>query len=195
MLIKRNLMSALASPWPVLFVLAVSLGFNVYLMSSRQPRIITEPTYKPGMNMPRLQAKEINGASAIIDWADPNDHRPSILYVFTPSCTWCTQNLENIRVLSNSQHSKYRIIGLSLSEKGLTDYLRQAELPFTVYMHPTDERGDVPDLRVTPQTLLIGHGGRIEKSWAGAYTGKLQGQIEEWFHIRLPGVVKSSTKR
>lgn len=196
MLIKKALMSALASPWPVLCVLAVSLGLNVHLMTSRQTgtRIITEPTYKSGMTMPRLTATAINGVPAMLDWADPRDHRPSILYVFTPSCTWCTQNLENIRALSTSQQSRYRIIGLSLSDEGLTEYVSQAKLPFAVYSHATDERGNAPDLRVTPQTLLIAANGRIEKSWTGAYTGKVQGEIEGWFNIRLPGLIKSSPK-
>lgn len=196
MLIRKPLMSALASPWLVLCVLAVSLGLNVHLMSSRQlgPRLITEPTYKPGMTMPQLTATTVDGASAIIDWADPNDRRPSILYVFTPSCTWCTQNLANIRALSMSLRSRYRIIGLSLSDEGLREYVNQAKLPFTIYSRATDERGNVPDLRVTPQTLLIAPGGRIEKSWAGAYSGTAQGQIEEFFNIRLPGLVKPSSK-
>jgi hypothetical protein len=41
----------------------------------------------------------------------------------------------------------------------------------------------------TPQTLVITNDGKIIKNWFGAYAGKLQIELEQYFQLKLPGLI------
>jgi hypothetical protein len=40
----------------------------------------------------------------------------------------------------------------------------------------------------TPQTLLIGKTGRVEKVWTGAYLGATKAEIEKTFSVTIPEI-------
>jgi hypothetical protein len=40
----------------------------------------------------------------------------------------------------------------------------------------------------TPQTIVISADGHVQKNWAGAYGADIARQVEEYFHITLPGL-------
>jgi hypothetical protein len=41
----------------------------------------------------------------------------------------------------------------------------------------------------TPSTLVV-KDGKILKYWRGAYSGDLQHEVEDFFHLRLPGLIQ-----
>lgn len=47
----------------------------------------------------------------------------------------------------------------------------------------------------TPQTLVISSEGRILKSWFGAYSGPVAQEVEEYFSIRLPGIIQDQAEQ
>jgi peroxiredoxin len=142
----------------------------------------------PGDQAPPIQGKDVTGQPITV--MHIGSDAPSIIYIFTPSCKWCTRNLSNIKTLLAQTRENHRFIGLSLSSDGLKEYATQHDLVFPIY---TDLTGNSASAYKggTPRTLVVSPGGTILKSWFGAYTGELQREVEEYFKIRLPGVVEA----
>jgi peroxiredoxin len=173
--------------WFVLALLAISLAANVYLGTKATfSHGAAAPALVAGMKAPRLYAEEINGTKVAIDWS--SDTRPTLLYVFSPSCVWCQRNFANFEALSRARKSDFRIIGLSTSSEGLKKYVEEHKLGYTVYTNP-DFAKDRDLLRGTPTTFLISPEATIKEVWGGAYTGSMKEQIEARLGVKLPGLI------
>jgi peroxiredoxin len=144
-----------------------------------------------GNKAPPIQAKDIEGRLATI--THQGNDSPSILYIFTPTCNWCSRNLDNIKTLFARTKSNYRFVGISLSSDGLREYVAQRGLDFPIYSDLTGESALVYKCG-TPRTLVVSPGGMILRSWPGAYTGDLQREVEEYFGTCLPGVAGNESK-
>jgi peroxiredoxin len=177
--------------WAVLGLLAISLSANVYLGLKAQslPRIAS-PALVAGMKAPKLYAEEIGGAKVIIDWA--SDTRPTLLYVFSPSCVWCQRNFGNFDTLTRARKSDFRVIGLSVSSEGLRKYVEEHNIDYAVYTNPDPVRNR-DFMSVTPTTFVIFPEGTIKEVWRGAYVGKTKGEIEAKLGVRLPGVISGTS--
>jgi len=117
--------------------------------------------------------------------------QPTILYVFSPTCKWCSRNLrnlENIRAVSAQTRGRYRLIGLSLSQDGLSDYVRTANLDFPIYSQLDPNTVIVYKLGATPQTIVVSPGGTVTNVWKGAYVDDVQAEVERVLSVRLPGL-------
>lgn len=182
----RRVWAALDS-WLVVALLAASLALNVFLaLPYHRSRAASSPDMAVGQKVPILKVREIGGANAIIDWA--SDARPTFVYIFSPSCVWCNRNLQNIKALSETRGAAYRFIGLSISDSGLKKYVEENELKFPVFTSPADVRGREVKLHATPQTIVISPDGRVQEAWLGAYTGRVQAEIERKLGVSLPGI-------
>ncbi len=178
------------------FLLVCSVFLNV-LLAQRVSRIegtlldmrlkLAEPL-AVGSSVPPIAARDLDGSPVLISYT--GSEPPTVLYIFTPDCVWCMRNLENVRTLADSVRNEYRFIGLSLNDDKLRDYVAQHSLDFPIY---SDLRGTVRmayRLSATPHTIVISAEGRILRSWEGAYAGDLQREVEEYFHVRLPGITE-----
>jgi hypothetical protein len=145
----------------------------------------------PGDKAPPIQANDINGRPATI--MHLGSDTPSIIYIFTPSCVWCTHNLSNIKALSTQTRASHHFIGLSLSSNGLKEYVTQHGIDFPIYTNLTGESASAYQ-GGTPRTLVVSPGGIILKTWFGAYKGELQREVEEYFKTSLPGIEEKESK-
>src|SRR5215470_3734953 len=62
-----------------------------------------------GVTVPPISAKRFGGTRETITYADSN--RPTVLYIFTPQCKWCSRNLDNLKTLIDQRGKDYRFIG------------------------------------------------------------------------------------
>jgi peroxiredoxin len=172
----------------LLALLAVSLGINTFLAY----RVLTAnrmaPPPKPlvaGDSAPPLELKTLDGRLATLGYSEPA--RPTVLYVFAPSCGFCAANAENIRHLAKSTGGAFRFIGVSLSEKDLDGYLETHELGFPVYtVTPATQKAY--GLGSVPQTLVVSESGKVLQSWMGAYRDEAEREVERYFVVNLPGL-------
>jgi peroxiredoxin len=178
--------------WAIIALLALSLGLNVYLAAKIRLLPRTAPaSLTAGAKAPRLNVEDLNGRKMALEWNE--DSRPTILYIFAPTCVWCQKNHDNLKLLVRSQKQAYRIVGLSLTDASVNDYIERYKVEYdAVYVKPHTVDSRQPFQAVTPTTVLISRGGVIEDVWQGAYTGKVGKQIEEKFNIRLPNLAASS---
>jgi peroxiredoxin len=139
-----------------------------------------------GTTVPALEAKELNGSKVVVNYSETE--RPTLIYVFTPQCMWCSRNLENIKALSSGIAQDYRVIGISLTSEDLPEYVAKNHFDFPVYTKPSTGTKTNYKLGATPRTIVVSPGGEVLKTWNGTYSGDLKPEIEDFFHVTLPGI-------
>jgi peroxiredoxin len=176
----------------LLVLLIASLSLNVYL-GWKVKRLGGTPSasqntvkLSPGMTVQPITAMNLGGKQETISYAEHG--KPTVIYVFTPSCTWCNRNNQNINTIVSLKRESFRFIGLSLADDGLSGYVESHHLTFPVYRSLAPESIEMLGLGSTPQTIVISPDGRIVKNWVGAFGGALKPQIEEFFNVQLPGL-------
>lgn len=169
--------------WAVLLILVLVCGI------SAQRWHFTHPTRsRPlagGERVPSLKLADLRGNSAGIDWHA--EAGPTVLYVFSPACKWCSRNLKALRAVLEKQHG-YRFVGLSITAKDLAEYVRANSLAMPIYV--LQDRNTRKALRViaTPETILVSQNGVVQKVWMGAWSGRHAKEIEQQFGVTLPAV-------
>ena len=178
-------------------LLVCSLGINVVLarrtarLTTLVSRMKSESRLTQGDKVPAITARDLQGRTAVLDYAGTD--LPTVLFVITPTCGWCTKNIMNMRTLAASASDRYRFVGLSLDSDKLIDYVTQNKLEFPVYT-------DLPLLPMkqyklggTPQTIVVSPKGEVLKVWSGAFAENLQKDVESYFGVTLPGIMDPET--
>ncbi|MEE8584083.1 MAG: TlpA disulfide reductase family protein [Acidobacteriota bacterium] len=182
----------------LLAVLFVSIALNLLLSrevaSLRQTLAVlkSEGRLAVGDPLPPLQAFDLAGKAVTVSYSD--GAQPTLLYVFSPSCGWCTRNLPNIRHLTSALRSEYRILGISLSSQELESYIQEKGLGFPVLTQASPASLEAYKLGATPQTLVISPEGTLLKNWLGAYVDQVNEDIQQYFNTQLPGLEEPKNK-
>ena len=174
-------------------LLVCSLAINLVLarrVSSLRRNISlikAESRLALGDTLPAVVAKDPEGRTAILDYSETQ--LPTVVFIFTPTCDWCTKNIMNMRALVENAGSRYRFVGMSLSSDKLVDYVKENKLQFPIYT-------DLPFLTMreykpggTPQTLVVTPKGQVIRIWSGAFAEDLQREVEDYFSVKLPGIM------
>jgi len=115
----------------------------------------------------------------------------TIIYVFAPTCHWCSRNWENVAAVNRGIGSSYHIVGVSPPDERLKEYVAKRHITFPVYTIDLNMKlgksGKV-FAGVTPQTIVADRAGRIIQVWSGAYDGSLGHIIATFFGVSLPGL-------
>jgi peroxiredoxin len=182
--------------WIIVGLLAVSLGQNLVLslgilrLSTAKAALTTaeaEPAGpKTGVKVPALDAQRLNGSRENVEFA--SDKRPTLLYIFTPSCSWCAKNLNNLKAIADAAARSHRVLALSL-DPNVDEYIRKTGLTIPIYVNPSEKMFRPYGLGPTPLTVVVGTDGKIIKSWVGAYSGAIKTDVEAYFSVKLPGLV------
>jgi hypothetical protein len=185
---------AARSEWLLLSILGASLLLNIELgWRVRDARFVrAAPALQVGATVPVLTVEDLRGARATINWAA--DGRSTLVYVFSPSCHWCTRNLPNIKALIGSVGSAYRVLGISISKDGLDRYVRDNNFALPIYLYSSEIRGRQLSLETTPQTFIVSPRAKITELWTGAYVDPIKNEIESKLGLRLPGLVPDAKK-
>lgn len=176
----------------LIVTLLVSVALNSLLASRvrdlmhRQSLGLAEQVLKIGTILPPISARRLGGSSEEISYRGSD--RPTVLYIFTPPCTWCRRNLDNFNSLVSQKPREYRFIGISLSETGLSDYVLAHGMQIPVYTVLSADKFQAYKIAGTPQTIVVSSEGRVIQNWIGAYAGDQGSQVEAFFHAKLPGL-------
>lgn len=145
-----------------------------------------------GDTLPPIVAKDPQGQTAVLDYSATQ--LPTVVFIITPDCGWCTKNIMNMRTLVQNAGNRYRFVGLSLSSNKLSDYVKENKLEFPIYT-------DLPILTMrdyklggTPETIVVSPQGQVTRIWSGAFAEDLQKEVENYFSVKLPGIVDPEKK-
>lgn len=183
----RSLIGKNVGTLSLVTMLALSLGFNVYLARKVDFRHL-QPTVllKENAKLPAvLQLLNADGMPAQLAF---DGREPTVIYVFSPLCPWCKRNEANIRALVAAAGSRYRIVGVSTVATNLRQYIADGHAPFPVYLMKSEDQMRELGLSGTPETLVVDTGARVEKVWPGAYLEPTRTEMEKYFDLALPGV-------
>jgi hypothetical protein len=175
----------------LVLLLAGSLALNVYLgwCLKKSNNASAPPALKLTANdtVESFLASNLEGKFERIEFTSTG--RPTVLYIFTPTCHWCARNKGNISALVQNSGDKFRFLGVSLAQNGLSEYVRKNSVGCPTYTNLTPDTINELGLGNTPQTIVVSSEGRVLKNWSGAYGGKMQREIEEYFQVTLPGLL------
>jgi len=179
----------------LLFALGISLIANLWLFylwrqTDHLAQLVTRKQLDPqmlplpGSRIGELHLLGIGGER--VDLKIGPDSLPLVIYVLSPTCSWCDLNRQNVDFLVSQTRDKYRFIGLSSTSKGMATYLSENTLPFPVYVLDPSFTNSAISMAATPRTLLFSQEGVFIRSWTGAYTGETKKQISSSFGIKFP---------
>jgi hypothetical protein len=168
--------------------LALSLALNVYFglnaISAGSRRSTTAKHDGPplGALLPALAGTTLDGRKVTLTYGEnPNG---TIVYVFSPGCSWCDRNADAFGALAIQIGSKYQVVALALDTRGLTQFLARHALPRPVWL-PAPETRLALALGATPTTFLVAPDGRLKRWWRGAFSNAVTDELEHLFNVRL----------
>ncbi len=182
------------SSWKSLsLVLSATVALSIALNLLQAKRILDleegpgappSSVLRTGSQAPDLHAKDLLGNDFVLSFHSKLP-KPVVLYVFSQSCHWCQRNSPSINSLVAQVGSKYRFIGLSLSDTGVGPFLKQHQHVFPAYQNLSTDTISAYGLGATPTTIVLSTNGTILANWPGAYSGVTKSQIEKFFGIHL----------
>jgi peroxiredoxin len=168
-------------------ILLLSVTLNVVLVRRVNSLTTKKPSTDVGMAIGSVSLTDPSGKPVKINLR--GDDRPTVVYFYRPTCGWCRKNLMNIKELAKqlAQTGRGEVIGISLDQAGLTEYVRNSDLGFPSYTNIPADFSEKYQLGETPQTVVIMKG-KIVDDWRGAYDQELKQKVETAFNARLPGL-------
>ncbi len=168
-----------------LFVIGASVAMNLLLAN----RLLNAPTsrsvvLRSGTVVAPFTATSVAGKPTIVDYRAAV---PTILYHFSPTCTWCERNWNNVRALVAETKGRYRVVGVSTTPV-TPEFMRTNQLDFDVVDSVTPDVARRYGLSGTPQTIVVSTNGRVLQSWNGVFSGAQQQEVEAYFRLHLPGL-------
>lgn len=166
-------------------LLVISVALNVVF--ARQLHALRQPvtSLQPGERVPPLDVTALDGTPVRISF---DGATPTLLYYFSPTCTWCERNWANVRTILNAGEGRVRVIGLSTTAKGVEQVLTRHDVRFDVYTGVSAQTMRAYHFGGTPNSILVSPAGIVLRSWPGAYRGALAAGIEKYFVLKLPGL-------
>ena len=175
--------------------LTITLGFIVTLAASAGVNIVQAqrihalldvgyPSSIVGRQAPPLIGFSLDGARKEIPL---RGGLPTIVYFFRSTCGWCEQNWANMEAIHAAARGRYRLVVTS-SERRLHDFIRDRHLTVDVLEGLDDGVRLALGFSAPPHTIAVSSDGQVTHEWRGAYTPRIERQIEDALDVFLPGL-------
>jgi hypothetical protein len=142
-----------------------------------------------GARVPSFIATRLDGENERLTFGQ--DSRPTIVYVFSPSCIWCERNSAALTEFAANVGKRTHLIGISLLAEGTHDFVLRHQINFPVYTNIPDATASTFQLGPTPQTILVSTEARIQSVWTGVYDDRTKSSIEHALSI-VPSTTTNS---
>ena len=119
--------------------------------------------------------------------------RPTLVYYFDPACTYCQRNWPNLEALAAAAPGRYRVIATS-AKRDLRRYLTGRQLSLDVVEGLSVATWTSFGFSGTPHTIVVSPEGMVTHDWRGAFTPRVQRQLEDLFGVDLPGMAPPSVE-
>ncbi len=97
-----------------------------------------------------------------------NKDKPTLLFIFTTSCPYCSQNIPNWKRIYELKKDDYDIIGIGADELGnVEDYADVNSLPYNIFVPIDKEFRKKYKISGVPQTIIVDTDARVRKFWLG----------------------------
>lgn len=177
-------------------LLVLSVALNVWQFADRRsggPGGARPAEIPIGASMGAMDVREVPSGKSIR--LTPSEGTGALVYVFAPGCKWCERNWKNFRVVEKAARARgLRVLGVCLESDidAVRTYAEARGLGFEIVADPSPETMASYGLGSTPSTLVLDPNGSVLANWKGAYSGRLQTEIEQWTGARLPGLAPAT---
>lgn len=139
---------------------------------------------KPGQQVPPLAANTVSGQRQAINYAD---RAKTVLMVFSPQCSACERALPYWKEIKEvCARNQYQVFGISLDNAAKTNaFLASNGLSLQSFIEIDAETTKAFKLTITPQTIVVGSDGKVEKVWPGAFNSETKAEVEKYFGISV----------
>jgi hypothetical protein len=160
---------------PIILLVILSLGLlganfglqrqNAKLTSALE-EIQNQRGPQPGMVIRSIAGARLSGDAVTVNLSDP-----SLLLLFSTGCKICTENLPRWREVVSGAKPGTQVVYADLTDGVSENYLAKYMIPSAQVVTRIDfESKWRYDLRATPQTVILGRAGKVEKVWKGLMT-------------------------
>jgi len=141
-----------------------------------------------GKSLPTLSGLDPEGRQLSFDYG--RDSRKTVLLVFSPRCSYCTDNMPNWNAITRGLDAgAFRVVAVSTVPEGAKEYADRNGLNnIPVITEPDPKNRVAYELNVTPQTVLISADGTAERVWTGLIQGAERDEIERQLGVTLPAL-------
>lgn len=182
--------------WVLVALLASSVALNLWQFANR--RVSAPEGARPveipiGTVLGAMKVREVPSGKSIL--LEHSEGTGTLVYVFAPGCKWCERNWQNFRAVEDAARARgLRVLGVCLESDidTVRQYAEARGLKFEIVADPSDETIAKYGLGSTPSTLVLAPGGSVLATWKGAYSGRIQTEIEQWAGVRLPGLAPAT---
>lgn len=139
-----------------------------------------------GQLMAPVTGIDVSEQKQLFEWG--KDNRKTLLMIFSPHCGYCQQNMPNwTAILQGIDKSAYRVVMISSISEGVKEYIDRYQIKdVPIIVEPEPKVLVDYQMYVTPQTILLGSDGKIERYWIGEITGEQKTHVEQSLNVILP---------
>jgi peroxiredoxin len=140
----------------------------------------------PGTELPPLEGLDSNGNRHSVNYGQ--DSRKTVLLVLSPRCNACEENMPNWKeIINRLDRQSFRAVAISLQSEVSKEYAIQRGIDQIPVLTNVDPKYRVAyNLALTPQMILIGADGKVEKVWTGVLREEEKQTVELALSVRLP---------
>ena len=137
---------------------------------------------KPGQQVRSFAAKAVSGKRQTVNYAA---RAKTVLLVFQPQCPACELTLPYWRAIKAAcDRNQYQVFGINLDKSsGTENYLASNGLNVEVFAGLDAEFRNAYKLNLTPITIAVDNGGKVEKIWPGAFDETAKSEVASYFGI------------
>jgi len=164
-------------------VLLAQQNKKLRFLASRPDRSLE---VRAGTVLPSLEGVDDDGNRQSINYGQ--DARKTVLLIFSPNCRACGDNLPNWEAIINGiDRRSFRLFAISLQSQGFKEYESRHRINGIVILTEIDAKYRVAyNLVLTPQIILIGSDGKVERVWTGVLQQEDKRDVERALNVQLP---------
>jgi hypothetical protein len=171
------------------------LGTNVALI--RQNRSLKAQLSGPppgleaaiGATVPDLKGYDVSGRPLTVAYGQ--DQRKVLILVYSPACNFCVENWPKWQaMLGGLDRGAVRPVGVDVTATTTPGFLSEHQLTSIPVMAQVDPVARLSyRLQLTPQTILVDPGGKVEKVWSGVLSDSASAEF-----MHLAGAGRSGSR-
>lgn len=168
---RRAIRAVLPSVCIVFLALNIALQYQNSRLSAALDDVRHARGPRPGGMLPQLAGQDLRGQPVVFRFSDLKGS--TLLLALSARCKACSDNWPKWRSIVRRLSGRFPVVYADVADSVSDEYVNRFGAPRDRLITRIDLRTRwMHDLRDTPQTVVLGKGGRIERVWMGLLSQK-----------------------
>ncbi len=171
----------------VVIVLAVIIIFLVNKIYTYQLTSEGIGQFNVGDTFQDLLVKDLSGTATTIKLN--SNKKEVILFIFSTTCIYCTNSIDNWNRLNEDTGGKYEIIGIAADDiDKVRNYKEKNNLKFKVYVPISNDFRKDYKISGVPQTIRLDKLGMVKHYWLGQFSDEALSTFKNLIAKDVPSI-------